>query len=127
MADEPDVITAAREIVAIAEVAALLESAGQTGLPFTDAELSYARSKSDPARRLAARLAAKRAACRVLGQDLHPGEIEVLPARGAPPRLRLSGRAEARLAACGAAGILVSLTHGQTHAAAAVVLVRQSE
>ena len=107
------------EIVPIAEVGGV-RPAGV----FTRAEEEYARSKSDPERRLAARLAAKRAAVRVLGPGVVPADIEVLPSRGAPPRLRLSPTALSRLRATGAARILVSLTHGRAHAAAAVLLVR---
>lgn len=113
----------ALEVVAIAEVAGLgAVEGGPT--PFTEAERAYARSKSDPERRLAARLAAKRAACRALGEGIEPGEIEVLPARGGPPRLRLSERAQQRLRGLGASRALVSLTHGETHAAASVLLLR---
>lgn len=88
---------------------------------FTAAEQAYARSKSDPERRLAARLAAKRAAGKLLGVPL--GEIEVVPARGGPPSLCLSASAQARLQALGATRALVSLTHGREHAAAAVLLL----
>ena len=87
-------------------------------------ELAYARDKSDPERRLAARLAAKRAAVRLLGAGVTEDDVEVLRGPGGPPRLRLSARAEARLARLGAARALVSLTHGRQHAAAAVLLVR---
>lgn len=89
--------------------------------PFTPAERAYALSKADPSRRLAARLAAKRAASRLLGVPL--GSIEVLKDTFGPPRLRLSREALAALKALGASRALVSLTHGATHAAASVVLV----
>jgi holo-[acyl-carrier protein] synthase len=88
---------------------------------FSEAEWAYARSKSDPVRRLAARLAAKRAAGALLGAG--PEEIEVLPARGGPPQLRLGPGAQQALLRTGARRALVSLTHGRTHAAAAVLLV----
>ena len=109
-------IAGALEVVAIEEVE------GVSPGTFSEAERAYARSKSDPARRLAARLAAKRAAASLLATD--PAEIEVLPARGGPPRLRLSARAEAKLKELGARRTLVSLSHGRTHAAAAVLLLR---
>ena len=108
------------EVVAIAEVSALLAGGG----PFTEGELAYARGKSDPARRLAARLAAKRAAARLLGTEVAEADVEVLRAPGGPPWLRLSPRAEERLRALGAGAALVSLTHGREHAAAVVLLVR---
>ncbi len=90
---------------------------------FTDAERRYAASKSDPQRRLAARLAAKRAAARLLGADTAVSEIEVRPARGGPPGLVLSDAATARLRALGAERALVSLTHGRAHAAAVVLFL----
>ena len=86
--------------------------------------LAYARDKSDPERRLAARLAAKRAAAALLGAGMGEGEVEVLRSPGQPPRLRLSPRAEERLRVLGAERTLVSLTHGREQAAAAVLFVR---
>ncbi|PYQ54091.1 MAG: hypothetical protein DMF78_07380 [Acidobacteria bacterium] len=61
---------------------------------------------------------------RLLGAGVTEDDVEVLRGPGGPPRLRLSARAEARLARLGAARALVSLTHGRQHAAAAVLLVR---
>jgi holo-[acyl-carrier protein] synthase len=104
----------AREIVEIAFV----EQGGGT---FADSERRYAESKADPARRLAARWAAKLAAARVLGGGVSPADVEVVRGRGAPS-LRLHGRAAERHRALGGGGLHVSLTHGLTHAAAAVVL-----
>ena len=118
---EDGVVAHALELVEIAEAAALMP----TGT-FSQAERAYALSKSDPERRLAARLAAKRAAVRALGGSLRLEDVEVLRSRGAPPTLRLSPAARTRLAAIGAQGLRVSLTHGQTHAAAVVLAVRAS-
>ena len=115
-------VAGAREILEIAEVEAKLAS-GEP-LPFTDGELAYARSKSDPARRLAARLAAKRAAVGVLGGGIGLQDVEVRAGMGGPPRLRLTSRAQERLKELGAQRILVSLTHERRHAAAAVLLLR---
>lgn len=102
------------------EIAAVAQEPAAT---FTADERRYAESKSDPARRLAARLAAKRAAQRLLGAGIALSEIEVRPARGGPPSLAFSGAAAARVEALGAARALVSLTHGRAHAAAAVLLL----
>lgn len=123
MTQDDGLVANAREVLEIVEVEPLLAREGDS--PFTPAELEYARSKSDPVRRLAARLAAKRAAVRLLGGDVPLAEVEILRGRGAP-RIELSARAAARLQALGATRILVSLTHGRTHAAAAVLLVRGS-
>lgn len=108
------------EAMAVVEIA----EADAPGAAFTAAERAYAASKSDPLRRLAARLAARRALSTLLGADLAPEDAEVRPARGGPPRFGLGPRAEALLGERGATGVLVSLTHGRTHAAAAVVLLR---
>jgi holo-[acyl-carrier protein] synthase len=109
----------AREIVAIDEVNRL----DAASAVFSAGERAYAASKSDPERRLAARLAAKRAAVALLGDGIEPADIEVLAGRGGPPRLSLSARAAERLRALGADRALVSLTHGRTHAAAAVLFL----
>ena len=108
-------IASAFELVEIAEVARVPPET------FSPGERAYAESKSDPETRLAARLAAKRAAARLLGLAL--AEIEVQAVRGGPPRLALSERGAARLRDAGASRALVSLTHGRTHAAAAVLLL----
>lgn len=108
----------ALEVVAIDEVGA--ETAGL----FTDGERAYAESKSDPQRRLAARLAAKRAAARALGGGVPLEDVEVRAGYGGPPTLRLSGEAAARLRRIGGDSTRVSLTHGVRHAAASVLVLR---
>jgi len=115
------VVSAALEVVEIAEVAPLLARGAEPH--WSEQELAYARSKSDPERRLAARLAAKRAVLRLLGAGLATSDAEVRRARGAPPLLLLSERAQQRLRALGAERVLVSLSHGRTHAAASVLLL----
>ena len=118
-------VASALVLVEIAEVEALFAGKDLDGEipPFSPGEVAYARSKSDPARRLAARLAAKRAAAQALGEGIEPGDTEVQRGGYGPPRLRLSAQAELRLRALGAARALVSLTHERAHAAAAVLLV----
>lgn len=122
-ADAEGVVASAVEIVEIEEAARLL-AAGAARAVFSDAELAYARARSDPARRLAARLAAKRAAARLLGDGVDEAEVEVVRGGYGPPALRLSARASARLRSLGATRALVSLTHERRQAAALVVLVR---
>jgi len=120
-ADDEGIVGEAFELVEIAEVTPLLRD-DEAG-PFTAGELHFARATSDPERRLAARLAAKRAACRLLGGDTSLRDVEVVRRRGAAPSLRLSRRAEDRLMALGAGRTLVSLTHERRHAAALVLLL----
>jgi holo-[acyl-carrier protein] synthase len=114
------VVAHALEIVAIDEVAALDP---RPGAVFTAGERAYAESKSDPQRRLAARLAAKRAAVRALGGGIALSEVEVRHRPGGPPALRLSGEAAKALRRLGGAAVMVSLTHGVDHAAATVLVL----
>jgi len=120
MGSEDGIVASALEVVEIGEIDSLDPRDGL----FTPAENDYAASKVDPARRLAARLAAKRAAVELLGAPISPADIEVVRERGRAPRLRLSHAAEKRLKALGAVRTLVSLTHGETHAAASVLLLK---
>lgn len=117
------VVAAAVEVLEIADALPLTRAAAAES-PFSDEERAYAFACSDPDRRLAARLAAKRAALRLLGEGLDLRDVEVVRGRGGPPRLRLSARAAERLASLGASGTLVSLTHERRHAAASVLLLR---
>jgi phosphopantetheine--protein transferase-like protein len=120
-----DVIAHALEVVEIAEVEAWL-ARGLGEATFNAEERRYAGSKPDPARRLAARWAAKLAAARVLAGGALPQEIGVVRGHGAP-RLTLTGTAAVRHRALGGGPLHVSLTHGLTHAAATVVLESPAE
>jgi holo-[acyl-carrier protein] synthase len=113
-----DVRAEATAVVAIADV----DDASFAGA-FTPGERAYAESKSDPTRRLAARLAAKLAAADALGAGIGLADVEVVRGAGGPPRLALSPRARERLAELGGERMLVSLTHGREHAAAAVLVL----
>lgn len=108
----------ALEVVAIAEVG------GTEAAVFTAGERAYAESKSDPQRRLAARLAAKRAAVRALGGVVALHDVEVRHGRGGPPTLHLRGAAAMRLRELRGDSVIVSLTHGVAHAAASVLVLR---
>jgi holo-[acyl-carrier protein] synthase len=114
------VVAHAREVVAIAETEALLAAGGADAI-FTVDERRYADSKVDPARRLAARWAAKRAAIAALGGEIGLQEVEIRRGHGAPSLL-LHGRAAERHQALGGGRLHVSITHGLEHAAASVVL-----
>jgi holo-[acyl-carrier protein] synthase len=116
------VVASALEVLEIDEVEPLL--AGSEA--FTPEERAYAASKVDPHRRLAARLAAKRAAVRLLGGDVTLADIEVVRDGPGPPRLRFSKMAAERLLALGASHALVSLTHERSYAAASVVFLEGS-
>lgn len=119
--DADGVVAGTIEVLEIAEVGPMLASGDH---PFSADELAFARARSDPERRLAARLAAKRAAVRLLGGDVSAADVAVARRPGSAPNLRLSARAQERLRALGADDTLVSLTHERRHAAAAVLLLR---
>lgn len=121
---ENGVVASAFALVEIDEV----ERVRAAGSPpaFSAEEEAYAGARRDPERRLAARLAAKKAACRLLGEDIPLGEVEVVRGRYGPPALRLSPRAKSRLKALGADETLVSLTHERRHAAAVVLFLREA-
>lgn len=126
VAEDEGVVASGTSLVEIAEVERILEQAAAGPLPpFSAAELAYAHDRSDPARRLAARLAAKRAAAAALGPGTEPADVEVYRDHYGPPSLRFHGRAVARLEAMGVGRTLVSLTHERTHAAAVVLLLRE--
>jgi holo-[acyl-carrier protein] synthase len=98
------------DVVEIERFARVLERRpGLAGRLFLPAELEYAASRARPAQHLAARFCAKEAVVKALRPaewDWH--DVEVLP----QARVRLSGP----LAAHGS--VAVSLTHGDTVAAA---------
>jgi holo-[acyl-carrier protein] synthase len=119
---EDGVVASGVEVVEVEEAERLL-AGGSAGV-FSEGELLYARARADPGRRLAARLAAKRAACRLLGGGVGEAEVEVVRGAYGPPSLRLSGTADRRLRAIGATRAVVSLTHERDHAAALVLLLR---
>ena len=121
MGSRDGVLASALEIVRVVETERLTHSEKER--LFSREELAYALRKRDPARRLAARLAAKRAAQSALGGDVQERDISVERRPGAAPTLRLEGAAAARLAAIGAASALVSLTHEGELAAATVLLL----
>ena len=113
------------EAIALLEIAEVEGVLRENPSLFTPGERAYAESKPDPWRRLAARLAAKRAAAGLLG--VPPSSIEIVRGRGGPPRLVLAPDALQALRTRGATTTRVSLTHGETHAAAVVLLLRESD
>jgi holo-[acyl-carrier protein] synthase len=120
---EDGVIASSVCVVEVQEAEALL-AAGADAV-FSEGELAFARARADPARRLAARLAAKRATVRLLGTGVLERQVEVVRGDYGPPRLRFEAPARDRLRALGAAQALVSLTHERGHAAALVLLLRE--
>jgi holo-[acyl-carrier protein] synthase len=102
--------------------AALARRPGLAERLFTEAELAYARSRPRPAQHLAARFCAKEAVAKALGLTAWSfRDVEVV-ATGGAPEVRLSGEPARRAAELGVTP-LVSLTHTDTTAGAAAVLV----
>ncbi len=118
------------DIVAVARIAALVERHGDRFLArcFQPGERELLRERVPAAAHaaLAARWAAKEAFVKALagrGLGVVYRDIEVVRGPGGAPGLRLHGSAAAALAAAGASGTLVSLSHERDYAVATVVLL----
>lgn len=120
------------DLVEVARMQRLLDRKGERALLrlFTDGERAYAALHPDPARQLAARVAAKEAAFKALaGNDLARAigwrELEVVSRTHQSPILLLHGRAYDRGAELGLVRIHLSITHTNTTAGAFVVVERE--
>jgi holo-[acyl-carrier protein] synthase len=93
---------------------------------YTTAEIAYARRKSQPWERFAARFAAKEAGMKALGTGWRGGigwhDLEVANLPSGKPTLILHGKALERADALGVAHISLSLTHTAEQAMAMVIL-----
>ncbi len=119
------------DLVDIPRVARLLATKGERALKrlFTEQEAGYAMERGEPARHLAARVAAKEATYKALA-GTEPArliawrEIEVVPTPGGRPELQLHGLARRRADELGVSRMWLSLTHSEHSAAAFVILER---
>lgn len=118
-------------MVEVERMRLLLERKGQRALDrlFTPGERRYARTHPEPARQLAARVAAKEATYKALsGSDLARAigwrEMEVISSGGSVPLLLLHGRARSRANELGVSRVHLSLTHTELIAAAYVIAER---
>ena len=124
-----DIIGTGLDATEISRVAQAIERYGDRFVHriFTDEEIAYCLRRRDAASSFAARFAAKEAAMKALGTGHSHGVywqgIEVVR-RGGPPGLRFHGGAAARVAALGATGSLLTLTHSRDLAIAHVLLIR---
>jgi holo-[acyl-carrier protein] synthase len=90
---------------------------------FSSAEREYAATRPRPAQHLAARFCAKEAVAKSLGiEGWSFRDVEVVA--GAPPSVRLQGRARRRARELGAS-VHVSLTHDRGTAAAVACAERE--
>src|SRR3954454_1673863 len=89
-------------------------------------EISYCLSHKAPAPFLAARFAAKEAISKAfgtgIGAQLGWKDMEVVRRESGEPFVILHGGGQTLLAARGARGLLISLSHTQDHAAAVAIL-----
>jgi holo-[acyl-carrier protein] synthase len=125
-----DIIGSGIDATEIARIAGAIDRYGDrfVNRVFTDGEIAYCRRKRDAASSFAARFAAKEAAMKALGTGHSRGVfwrgIEVVRRPGRPPQLEFHGGAAARVAALGATGSLLTLSHSRDLALAHVLLVR---
>jgi len=121
------------DLVEVDRIRRLLARKGDRALfrLFTEGERDYAATHPEPARQLAARVAAKEAAFKALaGNDLARGigwrELEVLSVLGHAPALLLHGRAAERASELVVTRVHLSLTHTESSAAAYVIAERDA-
>ena len=111
-----------------ARIRSLLERNAErfTTRVFTAGERAYCDGCADPTLHYTARFAAKEAAAKALGTGFSEGvswqDIEVVREPSGVPRVLLHRAAAEKAAELGVKRILLSLTHTQTAAAAAVVM-----
>ena len=93
---------------------------------FTDGEIEYSMSMKFPARHLAARFAAKEAVSKAFGTGIGKAmgwrDIDVRKKPSGEPFLILSGPVQELAAKRGVTSALITLSHTEHHAMAAVVL-----
>lgn len=96
------------------------------GRVFTASEIAYCDSKARPAESYAGRFAAREATIKALGgyRGKRWHDISVGRAPSGAPSIVLEGQAEARAAALGVTGVLVTFTHERSNAVAFAVAVR---
>lgn len=116
------------DLVDVQRVRRLLDRKGERALRrlFTDGERAYADTHPEPARQLAARVAAKEAAFKALAgnalaRSIGWRELEVVAQPNRSPILVLHGRARDRATELGVVRIHLSITHTDLTAAAFVV------
>jgi holo-[acyl-carrier protein] synthase len=112
----------------IPRIAAALERYGDRFLRrvFTEGEIAYCTRRRNPAPHLAGRFAAKEAAMKALGtghsHQVLWRDIEVVR-HGGPPQLAFHGGAARQCGVIGARSSLLTITHSDALAFAAVLLI----
>ena len=95
---------------------------------YTEGERAYCLKMRDPAPFLAARFAAKEAVAKAfgtgIGAELGWKSVEVIHGERGEPLVKLDALGEAMLAARGASGVMLTLSHTATMAMAVAALVK---
>jgi holo-[acyl-carrier protein] synthase len=124
------ILSVGLDLVDVDRVKKLLGRFGEKALDrlLTDEEREYCLAMAHPARHIAARVAAKEAAYKALSQGgTHRlfwwQDVEVKRDGQGRPSVIFHGRAKESADELGVSGVLISLTHADTHAAAVVILV----
>lgn len=118
------------DLCEVARLRGVWERQGERFLAYTytDGERAYCLRMRDPAPYLAARFAAKEAVAKAfgtgIGAELGWKSIEVTHDPQGAPQVTFDAAGEALLAARGASGVLLTLSHTDTMAMAVAALVR---
>jgi holo-[acyl-carrier protein] synthase len=125
-----DILGIGIDLVEIARIRKMLERHGEhfVARVFTAGEREYCARMADPAPVYAARFAAKEAVSKALGtgigEQLAWLEIDVRRESSGRPQVILSGAGAKTLAALGATGVLLTLSHAEHYAIAQAMLIR---
>lgn len=118
------------DLIEVERIRGVLERHGERFLHrvFTEEERNYCSKLGHPHKHYAARWAAKEAVSKAfttgIGPQLEWTSVSVYHGARNEPLVRLDGKAQALLAQVGASGVLLSLSHTETHALAVAALVR---
>ncbi len=118
------------DLIEVERIHGVLERHGERFLQrvFTAEERAYCSGLKHPHKHYAARWAAKEAVSKTfttgIGSHLDWTSVSIYHGSRQEPLVRLDAKAQALLREVGATGVLVSLSHTETHAMAVAALVR---
>ena len=118
------------DLIEVERIHGVLERHGERFLKrvFTDEERAYCESLKHPHKHYAARWAAKEAVSKTfttgIGTHLDWTSVSIYHGTRMEPLVRLDDKARALLTEVGGTGVLISLSHTETHAMAVAALVR---
>lgn len=118
------------DLIEVERIRTVLERHGERFLHrvFTAEEQAYCAGLEHPHKHYAARWAAKEAVAKTfttgIGAELEWTSISVVHGERSEPLVQLDAKGAALLRAVGGTGVLISLSHTETHAMAVAALVR---